>query len=258
MISKRYDMPASFGPSTMPSATTVEDALAAIISFETDRDAIAALLPPQLTPAEQAIVSVASIAYPTTDYMGGRGYNEIVVSLSAVHEGSQESLSAGFAAVLWVDQFGALFAGREFQGLPKLLAEVSAPEPTGDGYRIGCTEYGAPLLKGEIGGLIPMPAERLDRIRQTSSAVPTFGWKYIPSASGEPDADYATVNYTRWEYEQVWSGDGKVEFFMPTASEAPFGSRPCAGLAALPILRWRPAFVGRGKVVIDRSMTRRL
>ena len=258
MATKRYDMPASFGPSTMPPMTTVEHAIAVIISFETDSEAIAPLLPRQLSAAEPAVVSVASIAYPSTDYMGGRGYNEIVVTLSAVHEGPDGSVSAGFAPVLWVDQFGALFSGREFQGLPKLLAEVSSPQATDGGYRIGCSEYGTPLVRGEVSNLQPLSEDKLEAVRKNGAAVPTFGWKHIPSAAGEPDADYVTINYTRWAYDRAWTGDGTIEFLPASHKDAPFGGRVAAALAGLPIRRWKRAFVGEGTVIIDRTMTRKL
>jgi hypothetical protein len=41
----RYDMPAGFGPSLMPSQTKVENATAAIISFETDTTSLTSLMP---------------------------------------------------------------------------------------------------------------------------------------------------------------------------------------------------------------------
>ena len=255
----RYDMPAVFGPSLMPPVTDVDNATAVILSYESDPAAVAKLLPYHFKVADPAIVSISRISYPSTDYMGGRGYNEIVVLLTARYEGRGTAINAAFAPVLWVDQFGALFAGREFQGLAKLTGELPTVEGQPDSdMRFHCSEYGARLLEGEVRNLSPITGDKLEAVRKSSAAVPTFGWKYIPSCTGQPDADYPLVNYTRWRYAQAWSGEGSVRFMTPSASEAPFSARVVAALAALPVRRWRRAFVGRGTVAIDRSMSRRL
>ncbi len=257
MAHERFDMPASFGPSTIPPMTTVAGAKAVICSFETEPDALAALLPRQLQPGEPAVVSVAAIHYPATDYMGGRGYNEIVVSLAARHGVGSDALNAGFACVLWVDQFGALAAGREFQGLPKLMGRIDIHQAA-EHATFGCAEYDAELLRASVTDLTPMSEDKLDAIRKAGTAVPTFGWKYIASPMGEPDADYVTVNYTRWSYDRAWTGAGTAEFLRPSFTDAPYGAKVAAALADLPVLRWRRAFVGEGTVIIDRTMTRRL
>lgn len=257
-MTERYDMPASFGPSAMPARTTVEGAVVAICAFETDPEALAPLLPPHLDPGDAPICNISMIHYPSTDYMGGRGYNEVLILVPARHRGQDGEMAASFAPVLWVDQFGALAAGREFQGLPKLLADIDLGGQPDCGMVFGVSEYGNDLLRGKLADLSPLPPEKMEGVRKAGAAVATFGWKYIPSPTGGADADYATVNYTRWSYDQCWTGSGSVEFRQPSAKEAPFGSRVMAVLGALPVHRWRRAFVGRGTVVIDRTMTRRL
>jgi len=255
MAPTRYDMPVLFGPSPMPDKTLVPRAEAIVIPFETTREAAASLLPPHFQVGEKPIISVSRIDYHDVDYLGGRGYREVVVSVAASFDGRVE---AAFAPVLWVSEVAALISGREYMGLAKLPAEME-PVQIEDGLRrFACAEYGAPLISGEVRGMTELTGDKLLRVQQGASEVRTFGWKYIPSVEGSPDADYPLVNSMRWTYERAWSGDGRITFHDPDKRAAPLSSRVLAVLREIPNLGWRRAFVGAGRAVIDRSATRRL
>jgi acetoacetate decarboxylase len=258
MPSSRYDMPVLFGPSLMPDETRVSCAEAIVIPFETTREAAARLLPCHFQVAERPIVSVSRIDYHDVDYLGGRGYREVVISVAASFDDAGVRIDAAFAPVLWVSEVAALIGGREYMGLAKLPAEMDEVKVQGDTRCFACTEYGASLISGEVRGMTRLSGDKLERVRQGASEVRTFGWKYIPSAAGLPDADYPLVNSMRWDYERAWSGDGQVTFHDPDSQAAPLSSRVLAVLRELPILGWRRAFVGEGRAVIDRTATRRL
>ena len=258
MPQTRYDMPVLFGPSPMPDKTHVLRAEAIVIPFETTREAAARLLPRHFRVADKPVVSVSRIDYHGVDYLGGRGYREIVISVAASFDEEGGRIDAAFAPVLWVSEVAALIGGREYMGLAKLPAEMDDVQAQDNVRRFGCTEYGAPLISGEVRGMTALAGEKLERVRQGASEVRTFGWKYIPSATGAPDADYPLINSMRWDYEHAWSGDGRVTFHEPDAQAAPLSSRVLAALREVPILGWRRAFVGEGRALIDRTATRRL
>jgi hypothetical protein len=258
MAALRYDMPVAFGPSLMPDRSEVRDAEVVALSFETTAEAAAALLPPGFRPAARPAISVTRITYPSVEYLGGRGYNEIVVAVAAEVETDSGPIAAGYAPVMWVDRVGALIAGREYMGFAKLPGELPEIAADGDARRFECREEGALLLEGKVVNLQPIDQARLERINQSAAEVITLGWKHIPSAEGEPDADYPLANVTRWHYREAWSGDGALDFHQVDAQAAPFSSRVVAGLASVPLVRPRPAFVAKGDVVIDRAATRRL
>lgn len=254
----RYDMPVQFGPSPMPNHTHVPAAEAIVIPFETTRDAAALLLPRHFELADAAVVSVSRIDYHDVDYLGGRGYREVVVSVAAVHQGRDGRIEAAFAPVLWVSEVAALIGGREYMGLAKLPAEMDAVQIEVGRRRFRCTEYGAPLIDGEVCEMQALSGDKLARVQRGSAEVKTFGWKYIPSASGAPDADYPLVNVMAWDYERAWSGEGRVTLHQPDRRAAPLSSRVMAVLGKLPVKAYRRAFVGEGRAVIDRAGTRRL
>lgn len=254
----RFDMPTVFGASLLPDTSPVERAQVAAISFETEPDAARQLLPKGLDLADIPIVSVTRITYPSVEYLGGRGYNEIVVGLTARAADGGKPLQASYSPVMWVDQVGALISGREFMGFAKLAGEMSVMDLHGPNVAFDCREYSAPLLRAKIGALQDVTGEKLARINKSAREVVTLGWKYIPGPDGDPDVNYPLANVTRWSYRRAWTGEGSIEFCNPGASEAPFSARIAAALGQLPIKAYRPAFVAEGDVVIDRTATRRL
>jgi acetoacetate decarboxylase len=258
MTAERYDMPITFGPSLTPDRSEVRDAEVVAVSFETTSEGAAVLLPRGIVPAERPVLSMTRITYPSVEYLGGRGYREIVVAVAARFEAADGVIVAGYAPVMWVDRAGALIAGREYMGFAKLLGEMGEIKTGGDTRSFDCREEGALLLEAEASNLKPLPEEKVARINENAGEVVTLGWKHIPSAEGRPDADYPLANVTRWTYREAWSGDSALTFHRRDPVEAPFSSRVIAGMARVPLLWPRPAFVATGDVIIDRAATRRL
>lgn len=258
MPTTRYDMPAVFGPSLMPDQTHVPLAEVVAVSFETSKDAAAKLLPRFFELGDKATVSISRIDYQDVDYLGGRGYREVVVSVNAVYHGPSGAVNAGYAPVLWVSETGALIGGREYMGLAKLAGEMDDIDRD-EGRRVfRCAEYGTTLLECQASGLRPLSDDAMARVRKGSAEVQSFGWKYIPSAEGKPDADYPLLNVMRWDYARAWSGESQVRICRPDQRAAPMSSRVMAALDALPVKEYRRAFVGEGSAIIDRAATRRL
>src|SRR6266850_7189396 len=98
----RYDMPAMFGPSPVPERTYVPRASAFVLSFRTSHDAAESLVPQYFEVPESPLVSVSHMTYRSVDYLGGRDYNEVVISVGASHKGESETIEGAFAVVLWV------------------------------------------------------------------------------------------------------------------------------------------------------------
>ncbi|MET4898901.1 acetoacetate decarboxylase family protein [Sphingomonadaceae bacterium jetA1] len=256
--SRRYDMPASFGPSSIPARTQVKRAESLVLSAVTDRTAVERLVPAHFTVPEAPSLTVAHMAYHDIDYLGGRSYNEVVVSVSARHDGGGQAIAASLALVLWVDQPGALIAGREFMGLPKILGRISDLEDRPDGVRFTCAEYDVPLLVGSATGWTPLDQDRLARLNGKAADVQTFGWKYIAAAGGGSDVDHPLVNSMRWSYEQAWTGQGDFLFHPVAFADAPLSAAAARQLAMLPVTGPVRAFRGIGQATIDRAATRRI
>jgi acetoacetate decarboxylase len=250
-------MPALFGPSLLPDRSFVNDATVASISFETEPDAAAALLPRFFAVSETPLVTVTYINYPSLEYMCGRGYQELVVAVAATHRSKGGELRANFAPVMWVDQAGPLISGREYMGFAKLLGTFET-ERGDEHLQFRCREYDSVLVQGTATRLTALADDRLARINDSSREVITFGWKYIASDGAVADADYATANVMRWVYKRAWSAEGRLEFHPVPPEAAPLSSRVIDVLSKLPVRSYRRAFVAQGDAIIDRTATRRL
>ena len=256
MAFRRYDMPALFGPSLMPDRSIIPRAEVVSISFATTPEAASRLVPRFFTPADPPVVTVTRIDYHDVDYLGGRGYREIVVAVSALYPG--DARSTGFAPVMWVTEPAAMVAGREFMGFAKLPASMAAIDNSAEQRSFAASEYDATLIEGRVTGLHRLSSNALARVNEVAGDVRTYGWKLIPGDGVEPDVDQPMVNVMRWNYSDAWSGDGTLVFHRPTEIEAPMSARVVAVLADVPVVAWRRAFVAEGRAEIDRSATRRL
>lgn len=240
----------------MPDRSVIPFAEVISISFETSRAAAGRLLPRFFQAAAPPIVTVTRIDYCDVDYLGGRGYREIVVSVSALH--GDDGRVSGFSPVMWVTEPGALISGREFMGFAKLPAAMDAIDRDEDGCRFQAFEYDAPLIEGRVSDLRPLSDEALARVNQSARDVRTFGWKLIPGEGSQPDVDHPMENAMRWHYARAWSGSGDIRFHRPDFRDAPLSARVVDALADIPVITRRRAFVAEGRAEIDRTATRRL
>lgn len=252
----RHDMPATFGPSPIPDKTFVKDAAALVLTFETVAEAVRPLVPDHFELPERPTLSVAHVSYQDVDYLGGRGYNEIVVTISAERNDGADRMKAGYAAILWVDQIGALIAGREYMGLPKLFGTIPDLEVDNGHARFTCYEYDALLMEGEVENLSAIGQDQLAKLNARAGRVGTFGWKYIAAPQGKSHLDAPMLNVMRWSYESAWTGSGSIRFFPRSIAEAPMSRQAVTILADLPQIGPVKAFYGRGEATIDRAATR--
>ena len=254
---ERYDMPVVFGPSLYPAQSEVKSATLIATSFRTEPEAASRLMPQHLAVGSEPIIYVNRLIYDGIDYLGGRGYEELIVAINAVYERDDERIEAPYVAALWVSDIAALIGGREFLGHPKLHGELPKVIEKDDRVTFEAGEYGATFLKGEVRNLRPLPARTVEKIRGRISPL-SFGWKYVAGPDGSVDADYATLLSMTWNYQEAWTGEGEVDFLPSCRADLPVSWRIVDALAGLPVLERKPAFMAKGSAVIDRAATRRL
>jgi acetoacetate decarboxylase len=256
-LSTRLQMPATFGPSIFPSVSTYERQSTVAISFKTDRDAVAPLLPPWFTPSDEPVVSFTHQQLEGIDYLQGRGYNLVNVAVTARFDGKRGTLERPCPIVIWESDTMPIIAGRELAGNPKIYGQVSDLRRQEDSASFECREYGTLLVAGAVNGLRPLTEGRLERVNQTNQDSSLFSWKLIPGCDG-PDADYPTLIHGSTHFVEAWSGTGTLEICSPTIQDAPISSHIVAALRALPQLEQRRAFVGVGTAQLYRDRTERL
>lgn len=169
-----------------------------VATYETDADALAAVLPPPLTPPAEPLVRV-TIA--TVDV--GRGYPVFGAGTFAVHA-SHEGVDGDYALVMPMTTEQAVIGGRETFGEPKKLAEVGL-ERDGDDVRGWFSRMGVTFV--EVTGRIAEELAPTPDRRRTS-----FYFKFLPSPGGKGfDGDPMLLYCHRDEKTKtLWRIDGEV------------------------------------------------
>jgi acetoacetate decarboxylase len=169
-----------------------------VATYESDPDAIAAVLPPLFSPPAEPLVRVT---VATVDV--GRGYPVFGAGTFAVHC-RHEDVDGDYALVMPMTTEQAVIGGRETFGEPKKLAEV-ALERDGDTVRGSFTRMGTTFvaISGTITGEQPPTPDRT----RTS-----FYLKFLPSPTGKGfDGDPLLVYCRRDEKTRsLWQVDGEV------------------------------------------------
>ncbi|MFF0065179.1 acetoacetate decarboxylase family protein [Streptomyces sp. NPDC005279] len=152
--------------------------------WESDPDAVAAVLPPPLKPTERPLVRAAISKVDLPGYRLGAGS----VAVAALHDGRE----GWYPLVMPMTHERALIGGREVFGEPKKLGEVGV-ERDGLVVRAVLARHGIAFVevRGAVDGplALPEPAEKLD-----------FYFKFLPAVDGRGfDTDPVLVHCTRNE-----------------------------------------------------------
>jgi acetoacetate decarboxylase len=169
-----------------------------VATYETDPEAIAAVLPPPLSPPAEPLVRV-TIA--TVDV--GRGYPIFGAGTVAVHC-RHDNVDGDYALVMPMTTEQAVVGGRETFGEPKKLAEIHL-DRNGDNVTGSFTRMGVTFVEvtGAVAGDLPLTPDRT----RTS-----FYFKFLPSPTGKGfDGDPMLLYCRRDEKTRsLWKIDGEV------------------------------------------------
>jgi acetoacetate decarboxylase len=259
-VHERHEMPITFG--SVPMDHIHYDRVTNVtIPFRTEKDALAALLPPGLEPADDPVVTVGRRRIEGASFVAGQEYQIVAIGLAAVFQDEDGPLAGAYAAVAWEDNAAAIILGRESYGVPKIWADIPAIDVDADSdhWDFTCSEYGTPLLTGNVANVEKHSAERTAEIVAAMKPKVNFHYKHLPSQWGEPDISYLALGNTHEStIEDTWSGEGRVEFHETTWEKAPAGHRVVAAFRSLPVVEWLPASATRGPLDIVQHTGRKL
>ncbi|MGW1379170.1 acetoacetate decarboxylase family protein [Streptomyces sp. NPDC002446] len=136
--------------------------------WESDPDAVAAVLPPPLEPTGRPLVRVSISTVDLPGYPLGAGS----VAVAAAHHG----VEGWYPLVMPMTHERALTGGREVFGEPKKLGEVTV-ERDGPAVRAALARHGIAFVevRGAVSGPLPLPAPA----RRTD-----FYFKFLPAVDG--------------------------------------------------------------------------
>ena len=244
-----YFMPVSFGPAPELFKTLVyKETLGIEVSFLTDKDALAALLPEPFEPADQPVVTMA---WMPDNLMG--------IGLSAVFKGKKDHVPGLFGIVEWEGDPYAAIIGRELLGDNKLYADVSDVEKDGNTWHCHCSEFGTRLAECEVRNVTEVSEDRRRQIEKESQESLLIGWKYISRADEKgPELSAAsTVPFTNY-VNKAWVSDGWHKFHETSWESTPASFRVTKGLQTLVPKEYLEAVILEGSMDLPITESRLL
>lgn len=230
------------------------------IQYQTDPDAIQALLPDCYKPAEKPIVTTMFGYYDGVDFMAGGGYSIATVLVGARFDGERDHVEGDYVLVMCEDDTIPIITGRELSGIPKVHAYISPVKTLPDGHLRCHTSLWGHLLFG-------MDLEPLDRQNPVVRSVaakrinerPLLGYKYISSLDDPPDASYPTVLRSDTKLEELWLGkSGQIFFGDAAEADISIGKRIIDALKKLPVRNVTQTIRFRGSQVLRNDLSHRL
>lgn len=242
-------MPAAAAAAASPTpaiadGTVAADVTAVSVSFLTDRDTLAAMLPPgkNLSIHGAPVVTVTAVYQGALAWLAGRGYNLILVSLPVVHEGRGGRTVGGFLPVVWENMAEPILVGRETLGWPKIYADLPPLRRLDGGAECLAAWHGFTFLEINVSGLRPVtPAELQARGAGAEPSAGQICHKFIlrTGSYAETDADYLTLSGNEGAHAPVLKsaqiGQASLRFHRGSWAQLPTMNHVVDALAALPI-----------------------
>ncbi|MEE2657660.1 MAG: acetoacetate decarboxylase family protein [Candidatus Latescibacterota bacterium] len=226
---KLYRMPTHFGPSLgprqgpggrtfacvdNPKSTTVS------VSFLSNSDQLSALLPPGFTLDGEPVVTVYATYMTEIEWLAGRGYNVVGVTIPVVYEG-KETARGPFLTILWENLADPIITGREDIGYSKIYCEI--PELRCFDGRINCLAswLGFSFLDLSVTDLNQDDSEMVSPVGDG-----ILHYKYIPKTGEWDQADCAYAVITpaggsRVRVLESWKGEGTIHWHRSRWEDLP-------------------------------------
>ena len=251
-----YFMPVSV-PQRPIKAGVFEDVWFISASYETDKDAIAALLPEPFEPAEDPVVTVYYAKCPNCNFLAGSGYNMIGVDLATFFNGKKEQLEGNYCLVLWEDQWNPVLRGRDLLGVPKLIADVPDFTYEADHWRGEGRERGSLLLDVAVNQSKARSETEIAEVNEALQKDHWMGWKYIPNIDGKGAAvSHPTLIGRQISVVEAWSGAGSISYGNVNWETHPWSGDIVGALRTLGIKQYLNGTVTHGSMTITRALNR--
>ncbi len=218
-----YRMPTHFGPAMGPrqgpdgrkfDCVDGPKTTSVAVSFLTDPDQLAEMLPPGFELGNSPVVTVQASYMKEIGWLAGRGYNTLGVTFPAVYRGEIDEVAGPLLTVLWENLADPIITGREELGFSKIYCELPEPEITPTEARCRAGWLGFQFMDMSVAQL----ELAADAPAPTSGKVDgMLHYKYLPRTGewGTPDACYPVMTPADPGNRRVlerWTGTGTVEW----------------------------------------------
>ncbi len=191
-----------------------QDAQFVVLTYETDADAAAAVLPADLTLPLPALATVTMAHYPSSSV---GSYTEAIQQIQCEWEGLRRS----YVSKILLDNDAAIAAGREIYGFPKKHAFVELKRAAGEFTGTLERPKGHRLLS------MTMSLQQSHPVPGEQSEGGILSLRVIPDAedSGRPSIVELVETKMQTTVKEAWTGLGSLEFGPPSEAD-PWSALP--------------------------------
>ena len=207
------------------------------VSFATERDLAARLLPEPFRPAHEPLVSVSLAVNEDVAWLAGRAYNLVGVDVAAIFDGDVDhDVHGGFCVVMWENMTEPIIGGRDHSGVPKVFADIPNPTEEAGTWHGSLSHFGHPIMEMAVSGLTPLGAEAQSELERARREGNWMNYKYIPRLENDgADVSYAAIYPTSGTCTTAWEGEGTIRFHCSSFAQNPTQYKVINLLADLPI-----------------------
>ena len=250
-----------FKPLSIPQrpikAGMFEDVWFIAATYETNKDAMVALLPEPYEPDDDPLVTVWYARCPQVNFLAGAGYNMIVVELATFFNGAKDQLRGNYSLILWENQWNPVTRGRDLLGVPKLIADVPDFTRESENWRGEGREHDSMLLSVSVQQAKAQTDSHIAQANEAMNSENWMGWKYIPNIDGKGAAvSHPTRIGRQITIEESWLGEASVTYGDIDGDAHPWTGDIVTALRTLEVKEYRTGTVNHGSMTITRALNR--
>ncbi|MBB6427012.1 acetoacetate decarboxylase family protein [Sphingopyxis sp. JAI128] len=249
-------MPPFFGALPYPlPASHYRDTTNLTFTYDSDGDALAALLPPRFQLAEPKLI-VSLINNRRVDWLAGGAYNLLAINVPVIFDGRDGPITGVFGLVVWENRTAPILMGRDVQGVPKLYAKVDDLREFPDAiYSATAHLDGARFARVVMEAAHPLGDAELEAVRQEQGTTNWFGWRHFPNV-GAPGAaiSHPVLFPQEFDIREATIGKASVEWTVPDWASNPTQLPIIDALARLPNLGGGDAILMRCENILRADL----
>lgn len=240
-------MPPFFGALPYPlPASRYRDTTNLTFTYDSDGDALAALLPPRFQLAEPKLI-VSLINNRRVDWLAGGAYNLLAINVPVIFDGRDGPIAGVFGLVVWENRTAPILMGRDVQGVPKLYASVDDLREFPDTIFSSTAHLdGARFARVVMEAAHRLGETELSAVQEQHGTANWFGWRHFPNV-GAPGAaiSHPVLFPQEFQIHEATIGAASIEWTVPDWASNPTQFPILDALARLPNL-------GGGEAILMR------
>jgi|TARA_B110000259_G_scaffold187281_1_gene240932 acetoacetate decarboxylase len=252
-------MPFYFGPRSMGEKLSgwYNDVTMLVIPYLTDDKLLKSIIPEPFKLLDDPIITVTYACNKNIDWLAGRDYNLISVSVKTKFDGVRDNEIGTFNLVMWENLTDPILTGRELQGIPKIYADIQNHQLTDGVISTNVSHYNNSILDMSITNMFQLDANMVTVISDSEKNLKSFGLRYIPDVdiTNPPLLVEPILHTSQNFFKEIHLGNGSVNWHASSWEKNPTQAHIVNKLKELPIIEYKDSYYIKGSAnlfVLDK------